>query len=49
MTREQRQKNQERKQNDFIRDSYCWEEQLSNDEYLDHLDRKLYQRSQYAR
>ena len=27
------------------KDQMCWEEQLSNDEYLDRLDRREYERS----
>jgi len=30
---------------EMYRDTLCVEEQLSNEEYLDKLDRKLYQRS----
>lgn len=34
-----------REVDEMYRESMCWEEQLSNEEYLDKLDRKLYQRS----
>lgn len=49
MTREQRQKNQQRKQNVSYRDSQDWDDILSPEEYLDRLDQRLYERSQYAR